>query len=153
MLKDLKKKNGIFGRYKGIVRTIEYQKRGLPHLHLLLLLDDEHGNFATSNHIDEIISAELPDKNTHPDLYKIVTGNMMHGPCGKIKPNSPCMILDVFGNKFVLKASQKTINRKLFPVKMDIHCTDVDLMEKAMLLGIRLIDCMNFTCLTSGLFL
>ncbi|ORE12648.1 hypothetical protein BCV71DRAFT_207308 [Rhizopus microsporus] len=29
LLKDLKKKN-IFGRYKRFVRTIEYQKRGLP---------------------------------------------------------------------------------------------------------------------------
>ena len=36
-LNDLKKKN-IFGRYKGLVRTIEYQKRDLPHMHLLLFL-------------------------------------------------------------------------------------------------------------------
>ncbi|MEG1462959.1 MAG: helitron helicase-like domain-containing protein, partial [Anaerorhabdus sp.] len=38
LLNDLRYKN-IFGPYKGLVRTIEYQKRGLPHLHLLLFLD------------------------------------------------------------------------------------------------------------------
>lgn len=38
LLHDLKRKQ-IFGRYCGSVWTIEYQKRGLPHPHLLLFLD------------------------------------------------------------------------------------------------------------------
>lgn len=107
LLKDLKKKKGIFGRYKGLVRTIEYQKRGLPHVRLLLFLGNEHGKFDTSSHIDEIISAELPYKNTHPDLYKVVTGNMKHGPCGKANPSSPSMIVDAFGNKTCSKGFPK----------------------------------------------
>ena len=37
LLHDLKKKH-IFGRYRGSVWTIKYQKQGLPHLHLLLFL-------------------------------------------------------------------------------------------------------------------
>lgn len=40
LLKLLKYEH-IFGRYCGCVWTIEYQKRGLPHLHLLLFLDTE----------------------------------------------------------------------------------------------------------------
>lgn len=40
LLNDLKKKQ-IFGRYAGSVYTIEYQKCGLPHLHLLLFLHPE----------------------------------------------------------------------------------------------------------------
>jgi hypothetical protein len=31
-------KSGIFGLYAGYVMTIEYQKLGLPHMHLLLFL-------------------------------------------------------------------------------------------------------------------
>ena len=32
--------------------------------------------------IDNIICAEIPDRNIDPDLYDIVTNTMMHGSCG-----------------------------------------------------------------------
>ena len=42
LLDDLKTKH-VFGQYIGIVRTIEYyQKRGLPHGHMLFLFLDEN---------------------------------------------------------------------------------------------------------------
>jgi hypothetical protein len=44
LLTDLK--NGLFGPYAGHVYTIEYQKRGLPHYHLLLFLEP-HVRFLT----------------------------------------------------------------------------------------------------------
>ena len=44
-LYEIKKKN-IFGAYEGCVWTIEYQKRGLPHMHLLLFLQ-KNGQFLT----------------------------------------------------------------------------------------------------------
>ena len=40
LLDDLLKKD-IFGRVTAHFGTIEYQKRGLPHLHLLILMSDE----------------------------------------------------------------------------------------------------------------
>ncbi|CEP11614.1 hypothetical protein, partial, partial [Parasitella parasitica] len=102
LLDDIKKKN-IFGTYKAVVRTIEYQKRGLPHVHILLFLDNEKDRFDTSEKIDSIISAEIPDADTDKDLYNIVTKNMMHGPCGDINPKSPCMVEDAFG---IMKCSK-----------------------------------------------
>ena len=48
--------------YSGMY-TIEFQKRGLPHAHILLWLDGENRLHNGSN-IDKIISAELPN----PDL-------------------------------------------------------------------------------------
>ena len=65
MLKEIKTKI-IFSRYLGCVWTIEYQKWGLPHMHLLLFFHPED-RFLFAECIDEIISAELPDPRQHPD--------------------------------------------------------------------------------------
>ncbi|XP_026482732.1 uncharacterized protein LOC113390957 [Ctenocephalides felis] len=41
--------------------------------------------------IDDIISAEIPDKNVDEELFDIITTNMIHGPCGTLSIMSPCM--------------------------------------------------------------
>jgi hypothetical protein len=46
------------------------------------------------DHIDDLISAELPDSNDPKSkkLYDIVVKNMIHGPCGHYNPNCVCMV-------------------------------------------------------------
>ena len=69
--------------------SIEWQKRGLPHVHILLWLTSEHK--ITPDKIDDYVCAEIPDPVNDPALHQIVMSNMVHGPCGSINPTSPCM--------------------------------------------------------------
>ena len=41
--------------------------------------------------IDATISAELPDPDLDPLLHRIVTKHMVHGPCGPLNWNCPCL--------------------------------------------------------------
>jgi hypothetical protein len=88
LLADLK--GGLFGPYQAHVYTIEYQKRGLPHIHLLLWLSSSV-QFLTAERIDEVICAELPPESWGPEFRAIVTGQMTHGPCGDDYLDAPCM--------------------------------------------------------------
>lgn len=81
--------NHIFGVPIAYIHVIEYQKRGLPHAHILITLRQEDKIMGKS--IDEIICEELPNEQTHPRLYKLVTKFMLHGPCGDINPHRECM--------------------------------------------------------------
>ncbi|XP_004301602.1 PREDICTED: uncharacterized protein LOC101297157 [Fragaria vesca subsp. vesca] len=72
------------------VATIEFQKRGLPHSHMLFWLAENNKCYSAAD-IDSIISAELPDKQVNPTLYDIVNQFMIHGPCGVLNPKAPCM--------------------------------------------------------------
>nr|XP_033797247.1 uncharacterized protein LOC117359137 [Geotrypetes seraphini] len=84
---DVITKGHVFGMARCWMYTIEWQKRGLPHSHNLIWLRDK----IQPNQIDDVISAELPDPDQDPDLYAVITKNMIHGPCGYLNPSSPCM--------------------------------------------------------------
>ena len=87
---DLIVKKDVFGSTVAQVHTIEFQKRGLPHMHLLIWLQREY-KFTTPAEVDAIISAELPDSQTHPRLFRLVSDVMTHGPYGEHKPDAPCI--------------------------------------------------------------
>lgn len=70
----------VLGRVVAHVHTIEFQKRGLPHAHILLILtpDDVPDD---ADKVDSIVSAEIPDRTGYPDAYATVKRFMVHGPC------------------------------------------------------------------------
>ncbi|CAL5441876.1 unnamed protein product [Camellia sinensis] len=64
-LKDDIIKHQIFGKVIAYVYVIEFQKRGLPHMHLLLILAPGQKPLSPDTY-DSIVSAELPDQKKHP---------------------------------------------------------------------------------------
>ena len=90
----------LLGKVDAFLWTIEFQKRGLPHCHILLILSD-HDRLITPEFVDSVISAELPpspedaDNEEQREARKImestVLNNMIHGPCGASNPQKPCM--------------------------------------------------------------
>ncbi|XP_057760443.1 uncharacterized protein LOC130980819 [Arachis stenosperma] len=105
LLSDLKE-GVFFGPLSAGMYTIEFQKRGLPHAHMLLWLNGE-SNLQSVEIVDEFICAELCNPIKFPALYNVVTKYMIHGACGRLRPSSPCMkdvkINDVnIDNRFVV---------------------------------------------------
>ncbi|KAF8221866.1 hypothetical protein L208DRAFT_1325693, partial [Tricholoma matsutake] len=65
-------KAGVLGKVVAHIHTIEFQKRGHPHMHLLNFLhpvDKIHDAYD----IHSIVSAQLPDPITQPLLYQTIT--------------------------------------------------------------------------------
>lgn len=73
-----------FFKVKARVYSIEFQKRGLPHVHLLIFLAKPEGTVVTPTLVNDMISAELPPEDT--PLRSIVETCMIHGPCGVLNP-------------------------------------------------------------------
>lgn len=60
-MRDELTKEGIFGKAIAWIWCIEYQKRGLPHMHLLLFLENRD-RYLLPEIVDEIVSVQiLPD--------------------------------------------------------------------------------------------
>ncbi|XP_072395207.1 uncharacterized protein [Diabrotica undecimpunctata] len=85
--------------------SIEWQKRGLPHAHILIWLVER----IQPDQIDDIICAEIPKHEVDPDLHDVVTTNMIHGPCGAINPQSPCMVDGKCSKRYPRKLTAETV--------------------------------------------
>ncbi|XP_057724032.1 uncharacterized protein LOC130939991 [Arachis stenosperma] len=90
------------------VCTIEFQKRGLPHAHILLFMHPL-SRLRSPDDIDKLISAQIPDKHRRPKLYAAVEKFMVHGPCGKHNENSPCMVNGMCSKYFPKSFREHTV--------------------------------------------
>jgi len=64
-------KGQVFGQVNYWHYSIEWQNRGLPHVHILIRLLQ----CINQNYFDEIMSAEIPNPQIEEKLHKFVLGN------------------------------------------------------------------------------
>ncbi|UYV82683.1 hypothetical protein LAZ67_22000535 [Cordylochernes scorpioides] len=72
------------------VHVVEFQKRGLPHAHMLFMLREEDKP-RDRDAIDRLVCAEIPSPTMQVQLYDMIRKHMIHGPCGNFNLHSPCM--------------------------------------------------------------
>jgi hypothetical protein len=83
-------KNHILGHTIAGIYVVEFQKRALPHAHILIFFTEDCKPHTVKD-VDRMISAELPNSETNKLAHETVTRCTMHGPCGAAFPNAPCM--------------------------------------------------------------
>jgi hypothetical protein len=83
-------KNHILGCTIVGIYVIEFQKRGLPHAHILIFFTEDYKPHIVED-VDRMISVELPNLKTNKLAHKTVARCMVHGPCGAAFPNATCM--------------------------------------------------------------
>ncbi len=86
LMKELTE-NHVLGRVIAYSISIESQNRGPLHAHILLICDDSAKRTEPSE-FDEVISAEIPDKKTHPHLHEVIVRHNIHKHsthCGGVK--------------------------------------------------------------------
>ncbi|GBM15990.1 hypothetical protein AVEN_108588-1 [Araneus ventricosus] len=108
--------HGELGKSIAQVYTIEFQKRGLPHTHILIVLRAAD-KFSTSEHIDKFVRADIPSSIENLRLHEIVTKCLMHGPCGIDNPVAPCIeagqCKKMFPKEF---RTETTMNVSVYPL-------------------------------------
>lgn len=102
-LLDMIVKKKFFGDVASYVYVIEFQKRGLPHMHLLITLKHAY-KIVIPETVDKFISAEIPDATKNTRLHDIVMKNMIHGPCGDW-----CMVDGKCSKKFPKSYQNETV--------------------------------------------
>ncbi|XP_059629828.1 uncharacterized protein LOC132272751 [Cornus florida] len=110
-LYDLKKQlfqKLIFGKVVAHVYVIEFQKRGLPHAHMLLIFESEH-KITKADHYDKFVCAKITSENENPTLYAKVVKHMMYGPYGDLNVKNACMRDGKCKNHYPQQFNEQTI--------------------------------------------
>ncbi len=105
LLKDVK--DGVLGNVIAKIWVIKFQKRGLPHAHILFILD-EALKLRIVEDYDLMVSVEILDSIRHPKAYETVTSCMVHGPCGPDFLNAQCMEQGKCKKRYLRSFSEET---------------------------------------------
>jgi len=111
LINDIHKKH-ILGCTIAGIYVIEFQKRGLPHAHILIFFAKNYKPHTVED-VNRMISAELSNPETNRLAHETVARCMMHGPCGATFPNATCMEEGKCKKQYPRKFQSETV--------MDVH--------------------------------
>ena len=88
--------NGSLGKVKYHVIRVEFQVRGSPHVHVFIWVEDppiltHNTKINYIKYVDDIIRADLPNKEIEPELFRLVNTYQLHThskTCRKYKNQS-----------------------------------------------------------------
>ncbi|XP_074373581.1 uncharacterized protein LOC141713917 [Apium graveolens] len=123
-LLDLIKKKNYFGKCIGIMHVIEFQKHGLPHVHMLIWLSPESRPNSVEK-VDQLVSAEIADKNSDPIAYKAIKNYMMHGTYLMVIPFLTIVVFQFIGGVTLFKIVEISLQ-----VLFEGSCTATMLLKK-----------------------
>jgi hypothetical protein len=69
----------------------------VPHCYILLFIKDRVCIFSNVALVDQVISVEIPNPVQDPELYVMVTGQLIHSLYGIINPVMSCIKEDKTG--------------------------------------------------------
>ena len=72
----------MLGKFISLNGVVEFQKRDLSHIHILLITESKPGQ-STEQEINKLICAEISNPIKLPNLYKKVVHFNIHGPCSE----------------------------------------------------------------------
>ncbi|XP_026383485.1 uncharacterized protein LOC113278984 [Papaver somniferum] len=106
---------GVLGKVVAYIHVIEFQKRGLPHAHILIILH-EKDKLRTPDDYDRVVRAEIPDDKVEPELYASVLKHMIHVPCA-LSADCVCKKDGKCKKRFPKKFAAETLEgQDLYPV-------------------------------------
>ncbi|GBO99804.1 hypothetical protein EVAR_28636_1 [Eumeta japonica] len=76
--------------------TVEWQKRDVPHAHILIWLETK----VRAEQINDVIQAELSNQEVDPELFDVVKTHMVNGPCGSYNSRFRCMKNGICSERF-----------------------------------------------------
>jgi hypothetical protein len=86
LIKEIR--GGVLGDWAAHHYTIEFQKHGLPHTHIVVFLQPQ-AKLHTLEDIDSLMSSEFPTNND--DLLELIKSYMVHRLYGVYNPTALCM--------------------------------------------------------------
>lgn len=80
----------VLGKVIAHAHVVEFKKKGdcLMFICSLLVMNEK---LNSPEDYDRVVRAEIPDLQEELELHNATVRHMIHGPCGRLNPSSPCM--------------------------------------------------------------
>ena len=115
------------GNVKDYFSRVEFQQRGSAHMHIFLWIENAPNlNSATSaneltSYIDSLICTQIPDKETYPDLHRLVCSLQIHSHKPYCRRGNKCRFNFPYNSceatKLIINSDTVVTNKRFYETK------------------------------------